>query len=116
MGNLVFCNNPERKPLPQNEKQIMNIVQSYKPDRSLHFEDGKVETMIHRNNTYNDDNLVASKKITINHTMLKSSTLEEKPQGEPLKQDPESHKSMLRTSYRPGYTIDIEKKERRIQV
>lgn len=97
MGN-VLCQTREVSEPSKEEVRVASIVQSYKPDHVLQFEDGKIKAKVVRSNTCPGDEQEKIKK-------------DFKEDLEDLEAKEKERKRLL-SSLRPSYTLDIEKKER----
>lgn len=97
MGN-VLCQAREVSEPAKEEVRVASIVQSYKPDHVLQFEDGKIKARVVRANTSPGD-----EQEKINKDL--------KEDLEDLEAKEKERKRLL-SSLRPSYTLDIEKKER----
>ena len=97
MGNFL-CEARESSEPKNEEVRVTTIVQSYKPDRVLQFDDGKIQYRVVRASTSPEEEQEKIKK-DFNEEI---EDLEAK----------EKERKRLLSSLRPSYTLDIEKKER----
>ena len=98
MGN-VLCQTREVSEPAKEEVRVATIVQSYKPDHVLQFEDGKIKARVVQANICPGDD----EQEKINKDF--------KEDLEDLEAKEKERKRLL-SSLRPSYTLDIEKKER----
>jgi len=101
----MFCET-QKVPEPVNEEfRVTNLLQSYKPDRTLHFDDGKFQSRFTTANTCPQEEPQSLTQMTFKEENIKNGNLENKSEKE-------RNRNLLRSSLRPSYTIDLEKKER----
>lgn len=101
MGNLL-CSR-EEEPVPERAR-ITGLLESYKPDHTLHFEGGKVLSRKVRANTCQDEGVKTSKGKNGKEELIEPKTLEQR--------DLERRANLMRSSLRPSKTLDLEKRER----